>query len=111
LLGEDVDGKPKELPGLMSLTRTVPAALPSLFHNSRPFTPSSATKNSVPPTAVRYPGYEPELAGLMSLTRTVPAALPSLFHSSTPFTQSLAEKYSARRTAVLLLGEEVDGKP
>ena len=66
----------------MSLTRTVPAAVPSLFHSSTPCVPSSAAKNSVPFTFVRSLGYELRLPGLMSLTRTVPAAVPSLFHSS-----------------------------
>ena len=33
----------------MSLTRTVPAVVPSVFHSSRPWMPSSAVKNSVPP--------------------------------------------------------------
>ena len=37
----------------MSLTRTVPAAVPSLFHSSWPVVPSSAAKNSVPLTFVR----------------------------------------------------------
>ena len=43
-------------PGLMSLTRTVPAAVPSLFHSSAPCVPSSAAKNSVPLTFVRSLG-------------------------------------------------------
>ena len=43
----------------MSLTRTVPAAVPSLFHSSSPFVPSSAVKNSVPFTFVRLLGLEP----------------------------------------------------
>src|SRR4051794_16572359 len=34
----------------MSLSREVPAAVPSDFHSSRPRTPSSAVKNTVPPT-------------------------------------------------------------
>ena len=46
----------RPMPGLMSLTRTVPAAVPSLFHSSRPFVPSSAVKNSVPLTSVRLLG-------------------------------------------------------
>ena len=41
------------MPGSMSLTRTVPAAVPSLFHSSSPCVPSSAVKNSVPLTFVR----------------------------------------------------------
>ncbi|GCL48269.1 hypothetical protein NIES3787_39850 [Microcystis aeruginosa NIES-3787] len=40
-------------PGLISLTRTVPAAVPSLFHNSKPFTLSKAVKNRVLPSTVR----------------------------------------------------------
>ena len=40
----------------MSLTRTVPAAVPSLFHSSAPFVPSLAVKNSVPLTFVRLLG-------------------------------------------------------
>ena len=44
-------------PGLMSLTRTVPAAVPSLFHSSVPLVASSsAEKNSVPLTFVRFAG-------------------------------------------------------
>ena len=35
-------------PGLMSLTRTVPAGVPSVFHSSTPLVPSSAVKNTVP---------------------------------------------------------------
>ena len=42
--------------GLMSLTSTVPAAVPSLFHSSQPVVPSSAAKNSVPFTFVRLRG-------------------------------------------------------
>jgi len=37
-------GEEEAAPGLMSLTRTVPAAVPSLFHSSAPCTPSSAEK-------------------------------------------------------------------
>ena len=36
----------------MSLTMTVPAAVPSLFHSSRPWMPSLAVKYSVPPTSM-----------------------------------------------------------
>ena len=35
------------------LVRTVPAAVPSLFHSSSPLTPSEARKKSVPLTFVR----------------------------------------------------------
>jgi hypothetical protein len=40
------------LPGRMSWTRTVPAAVPSDFHSSRPLVPAAAEKNSVPLTLV-----------------------------------------------------------
>ena len=43
-------------PALMSLTRTVPASVPSDFHSSDPRVPSSAAKNNVPPTPVREEG-------------------------------------------------------
>ena len=42
----------------MSLTICVPAAVPSERHSSTPWVPSLASKNSVPPTLVRYRGYE-----------------------------------------------------
>ena len=44
------------LPEQMSLTSTVPAAVPSLFHSSSPLVPSLAMKNSVPSTSVRLCG-------------------------------------------------------
>ena len=72
------------LPGLMSSTSTVPAAVPSLFHSSTPLVPSLAVKKSVPFTFVSDRGLESPLPARMSLTSTVPAAVPSLFHSSTP---------------------------
>ena len=67
----------------MSLTMTVPAAVPSLFHNSTPCVPSSAAKNSVPLTLVRERrDWNSPAPGLMSSTRMVPAggavALPQL---------------------------------
>ena len=43
---ESVDPLPE--PGRRSLTMTVPAAVPSLFHNSAPLTPSLAAKSRVP---------------------------------------------------------------
>ena len=91
LLGEEL-----EEPARISLTKTVPAAVPSLFHNSVPFT-SKAVKNSVRvlPTTVR-------LLGLIFLTRTVPAAVPSLFHSPLAFTPSLVQKNRVLPSAVRL---------
>src|SRR5262245_16473503 len=86
----------------MSLTRTVPAAVPSLFHNSRPFTESSVEKARVPLTLVRLEGIELPDPGRMSLTRTVPAAVPSLFHNSKPLAESRATKYSVPLTPVRL---------
>jgi hypothetical protein len=51
----------------MSLTITVPAAVPSLFHSSPPVKSPSATKNRVPALAIRGKGALLP-AGLMSLT-------------------------------------------
>src|SRR5271165_2749234 len=67
---------------LMSLTSRVPAALPSLFHSCRPWTPSSAEKKSVPSTTPSAAGYELKGPGKMSLTIIVPAAVPSLVHGA-----------------------------
>src|SRR4051812_30038367 len=78
--------------GLRSLTRAVPAAVPSLAHSSVPWSRSSAAKNSRPPAAVRWRGYDPAGPGPTSLTITVPAAVPSDFHSSVPVADDLAEK-------------------
>ena len=69
----------------MSLTMTVPAAVPSLFQSSVPWTPSLAAKKSVLPTAVRLVGVRARDAGVDVLDRTVPAAVPSLFQSSLPW--------------------------
>src|SRR5439155_3962 len=77
----------------MSLTSTVPAAVPSLFQSSGPFV-LKARKKSVPFTFVSPSGPEPPLPGLMSLTSTVPAAVPSLFQSSVPFAGSKPRKKS-----------------
>ncbi|GCA81669.1 hypothetical protein MiTs_03688 [Microcystis aeruginosa NIES-2521] len=87
---EEPQGTPP--PGQISLTRTVPAAVPSLFHNSKPLTPSLALKNRVLPTAVRRLGLELEEPGRISLTRTVLAAVPLLFHNSKPLRPSRAVK-------------------
>src|SRR5947209_18849823 len=91
----------------MSLTITVPASVPSDFHNSRPWTPSSAVKYRVLPTATRLSGPRyPYGEGLMSLTRSVPASVPADFHSSRPWTASSAGKNRHAPTAVGWQGEE-----
>ena len=91
-----------QLPGWMSLTRTVPAAVPSLFHSSSPCAAvvGREEQRAVDVRQVAGTGYELPPPGLMSLTRTVPAAVPSLFHSSTPLTPSSAEKNSVPFTFV-----------
>ena len=81
-------------------TRTVPAAVPSLFHSSLPV-------SAVVGAEVERAADVGELAratscrgpGMMSLTRTVPAAVPSLFHSSTPSAPSFGreEERAVRR--------------
>src|SRR5262245_33129056 len=76
----------------MSLTRLVPASVPSDCHSSFPCTPSSALKNSCPSRFPSHTGYpQPEwLPGQMSLTRVVPASVPSDRHSSGPCPPSSA---------------------
>ena len=92
------------LPGSMSVTSLVPAAVPSLFHSSPPWMPSLAARNSLPWNGVRLPGDEPLAPSRMSLTSLVPADVPSVFHSSRPWTPSSAMKNSVEPTTVRLLG-------
>ena len=62
---------------LISLTRTVPASVPSDFQSSCPPDESDALKNSIPLTFVKIPDVEPLTPALISLTRIVPASVPS----------------------------------
>ncbi len=75
----------------MSATRTVPAAVPSVFHHSHPWTPSFATKRSSVPRTVSPFGLELARPEAMSLTRTVPASVPSVFQSSLPWASYAAK--------------------
>src|SRR5215211_4130124 len=61
-----------------------------VLHSSRPWVPSSAKKNRVPPTSASLE--TPKPSRLMSLTIIVPASVPSLFHSSRPWVPSSAAK-------------------
>ena len=75
--------------------------VPSDFHSSWPWMPSSAVKNNVPPTPVRRVGAAVVLhRDVMSLTRTVPALVPSDFHSSRPWMPSSAVKNNVPPTSV-----------
>ena len=88
-----------EVPGVKSINNAVPAAVPSVFHNSLPCIPSSAEKITILSVAViavletmlfaLYP--EEVICVLISLTIIVPEAVPSLFHNSVPWVPSLAE--------------------
>jgi hypothetical protein len=95
-------------PGLMSSTRTVPSAVPSLSQGSRPWAGSKARNITVSSTAVRLAlmtsprvpgllGIEWPGPGLMSRTRTVRWAVPSLFHSSRPCSGSEAQRTACPR--------------
>jgi hypothetical protein len=61
----------------MSLTRTVPALVPSDFHSSRPWVPSSAVKNNVPRTSAKSEGLL-ERAGGTGHSASEAAALPAV---------------------------------
>src|SRR5262245_21464506 len=52
----------------MSLTRAVPAAVPSVFQSSRPWSSSLAAKKVVAPTAAIWPGDDPRVPGLTFLS-------------------------------------------
>src|SRR5690349_15007670 len=92
----------------MSLTSTVPAAVPLDFHNSKPWVPSLAAKNAVPLKLVKEKRFEPAEPGRMSLTSTVPAAVPLDFHSSAPVTPLSAVKNSLPLTFAM---EKEKGPP
>ncbi len=80
------------LPGKMSATIVVPAAVPSLRQSSRPCAASSARKYSTPFSTVSWSGRESVTPWLMSATIQVPCAVPSLRQSSFPCVPSFAEK-------------------
>ncbi len=92
-------------PAPMSLTKRLPAAVPSLTHGSTPWTPSSATKKAFAPTLTMPVGSELSVAVSRSVTRCVPSAWPSLTQSSRPWTRSSALKNSCVPTAVSHRGE------
>jgi hypothetical protein len=71
----------------MSFTRTVPAGVPSVFHNSYPRL-FSAAKNTTPSTSVNQQGSLEFGPGAMSFRDTVPAAVPSVFQTSYPIAGS-----------------------
>ena len=91
-LGEDFPCVRVTGRGSMSLTRTVPAVVPSLAHSSAPTEPLSAWKNTRPPSSGRAEGRGTPDAGpgRMSLTSVVPASVPSLVHNSQPVGPSQA---------------------
>jgi hypothetical protein len=84
----------------MSATRAVPAAVPSLCHNSAPFA-SLAEKNNVGPTAVR-------LSGASALTIVAPTGVPSLRQSWLPpgWKSAEGERTIERRQLIRITGEQ-----
>src|SRR5262249_628004 len=84
----------------MSLKREVPAVVPSVFHSSKPCTPSFAAKKKLPatPTPLKNSNESPEPKdpgepGQISFKRNVPASVPSVRQTSHPWAASLARKY------------------
>ena len=67
----------------MSLTITVPWAVPSLLHNSTPVKPLDATKKIESPTAV-IRLTNPVPFRLISFNIDVPLGVPSLTYNSRP---------------------------
>ena len=99
----------------MSRTITVPASVPSLFHNSIPEVPSSAAKISMLPSTISSTGREDPDPGQMSFTRNVPCAEPSVLHSSMPLASAAGKYITPFMTVVLRIdwelneGLELDG--
>src|SRR4051794_38701618 len=88
------------LPGRRSLSRTVPAAVPSVFHSSVPVAGVDAGNHSSPPTEAQMPGAEPMAPGARSVIIAVPAVVPSLRYSSYPVSGVQLVKYNAPAWAV-----------
>src|SRR5438477_8492021 len=82
------------VPGAMSFTSTVRASVPSVFHSSRPLTPSSAEKYKALPRTVNSRGEE-----TTAVTRAVPACVPSLFHSLGPVPSSAEKNHAPLKKA------------
>ena len=86
----------------MSFTSTVPASVPSVFHNSVPVAGVKAAKNSVSPTTAAVvicfvncpPSSRKELPvpGTMSASSVVPGAVPSVRNHSVPVSLAVARK-------------------
>ena len=80
--------------GVMSLTTTVPPAVPSVFQREVGWPGARAPKNTCPFDTVRYsaseelPGHP--LPGWRSTTMWVPASVPSVTYTSRPWTKSSA---------------------
>lgn len=67
-------------PGRMSFTRTVPAVVPSVRHNSEPPPPAVEAKYIIVQVESISPGETVTFPG--ALSGVVPAAVPSDFHNS-----------------------------
>src|SRR4051812_23196920 len=96
---------PEADPGRTSRTILVPAAVPSVRHNSRPYAVVVAAK-------YRYwlDGYSISIVvgaepGEMSATGWVPAAVPSLVHSSRPRPLASHMKYARPRQSTIGLSK------
>src|SRR5687767_7577658 len=98
----------------MSLTSFVPAFVPSLTHNSRPFDPSLAQKKTRFLNFVRPVGPNESCAvlldGSMSSTSFVPFFVPSLTHNSRPAVPLLAVKKTRLPTTRKSVGSDESGR-
>ena len=96
-------------------TITVPASVPSDFHNSSPFVPSVAVKYNIPFTFVKYGSAKGPILfpiGFIFFTITVPVDVPSLFHNSKPSLFVKALKKSVPFTSINRDGSEpTDDEP
>src|SRR5437762_13583879 len=73
------------LPAFISFTSFVPAAVPSVDHNSLPLVPLFAVKKRVLLKRKKLVGTELAVPILISFIKVVPAAVPSVAHNSAPF--------------------------
>ena len=94
---------------MIFFTMTVPASVPLLFHSSKPFAPSVATKNSVPFTLVSSYGFELPAPGQgmkWHVFANTGAAVPDDVHTpgEEPVLSDQASIPVGARSVVILVG-------
>ena len=91
---------------MISLTSTVPATVPSLFHNSVPFSSVNAEKYKVPLMLIMLEISDAPIPVRISFTSVAPVPFGADFHSSSPLTPLSARKKTLLSACTKLRGPE-----